>query len=150
METLFFNGCIVKVFPETGYTETRYDDNSFVPAMPNYDPASFFTANDLGYGVNTKLMTIHHEILHTFLAEKIGLPHSPTLWAVAHNFGSGCVPVEKQWEEEALVLSYQKYLNVAEVEPPLENYLETNKLKLRQLKHDSLLLTEGLDELCQT
>lgn len=144
METLFFNSCLVKIFPETGYIETRYDDDSVARVIPNYNEIEFFTAKSLGYENNIKLMTIHHEILHTYLAEKIGLPYSPTLWAVAHNFGSGCAPIEEQWQEEALVLSYQKYLNKKEIEPPLENYLTNYKLKLRSLTSETKSLIEDI------
>lgn len=51
-----------------------------------------------------------HELSHTFLAEKRGFHHSPTLWSVAHK-----EPYLQAWEEEAIVLGWQWFLNTGEL-----------------------------------
>jgi hypothetical protein len=54
-----------------------------------------------------------HEILHTWLAIKLGFPHSPTLWDVALNLLE--IPNRPAliiWPgEEAAVIEFQRWLN---------------------------------------
>ena len=123
------------------YIETKFDDGTFVPAKPNYNEMALTTAKDLGYEENNQgieLMTVHHELLHTILCEKCGLPYSPTLWSVAHQQKPefGAIDVWRQYEEEALVLSYQKYMHTCIIEPPLEFYISQSGLKLPKLKKE--------------
>lgn len=125
METLFFNSCTVDVDPHRGYVETLFDDKTSVPALPLYNPISLFYSRDLGYGEDVKLMTIHNQILHTFLMESAGFPYSPTLWATAHQ-----EPCEVEYWERALVLSFQKFLNNREPDLILKDIIdELKKLK---------------------
>jgi hypothetical protein len=143
METLYFNNCTVLVDPNNGWCDTKFDDGTDVPAFPNDDVSSRYTAQELGYGSDLVKMTLDHEFLHTFLCEKAGLPYSPTLWSVAHNhIGSGCIPFSRQYEEEALVLSCQKYMNTKQIEKPLEQYLDFNRLSLRPLCKEFMMLSD--------
>ncbi len=144
-ETLVFNNCLVTVLTDNGYVQTTFDDNTFVPALPLLDPTNLFLAQTLGYKDDIKKMTMDHEILHTYLSETIGLDYSPTLWTLAHHsVGLSCVSQETQWIEDALVLSFQRYLNTKDVEPPLENYLFENTLILRRVRDNALRLIEDL------
>jgi hypothetical protein len=52
-------------------------------------------------------MTKDHELAHTWLAMRRGLPHSPVLWAVAHDLELDSDEVR---DEEAKVLAFQKAL----------------------------------------
>ena len=140
-----FKNTLVNLTLETGYVETLFpEDDTKCPSIPQYNTPEIKTAEELGYGTrmeDVKRMTIEHEILHTFLCESCGLPYSPTLWSVAHNQDrsvEGVIDIWRQYEEEALILSFQKYLNTKMVEPPLEHYQEVTKLKLRDLKYDAL------------
>jgi hypothetical protein len=134
METLIFDNCHVSIYPETGYTRTFFEDETFAPCLPTPSPLNIYLGKNLGYGDNLRAMIIHHEILLTFLAESKGLDFSPALWSIAHDLG------ENTWEEEALVLSFQKYLNTREVEPPVENFLKETDLKLKKIKEEALKL----------
>lgn len=116
------------VYLDDNYTETRFYDNSRVPALANNDPESLKTAKDLGYK-DTAKMSREHEILHTFLSEKCGLPYSPTLWSVAHD-QENCIPVHVQYEEEAAILGFQKYLNLAVIDEYLDKMVKENNLDL--------------------
>lgn len=125
MEKLFFQECLVSVDPLSGYVETVFDDNATAPALPLLDPTSLFYSHDLGYGEDVKMMTIHNQILHTFLMERIGYEFSPMLWAVAHH-----EIYEDEFWEKALVLSFQKYLNNREPDLILKDIIdEIKKLK---------------------
>jgi hypothetical protein len=146
----FFNDSIVTVYPENGYTLTEYEDGTNVPAMPNYRDVDLYMANELGYTglARTKWMTIEHEILHTFICEEQGLLHSPTLWSVAHNNrGEGCIPEWQQYEEEALILSFQKYLNSHSVDPILADFDKESKIKIPKLRDKALVVLDFIQPL---
>jgi len=107
--TYEFRHCWVHVSP--GYTETVYHDGSRVCAAPELNETYFAKAERYGYGRDVAALSREHEILHTFLAEKLGYGSSPTLWAVAHNHEGGVAPVWEMEEEETMVLAFQVYLN---------------------------------------
>lgn len=76
----------IRIDPEARRIETVFADGAVCVAMPDYS-AQRETAQRLGYGADDEAvwrMTVDHDILHTTEAVKAGLPHSPTLWAVAH------------------------------------------------------------------
>lgn len=64
---------------------TRFADGAVLVAAPVDDAESRAHASALGYrGADAVwAMTRDHDLLHTLLAEARGLPHSPTLHAVA-------------------------------------------------------------------
>lgn len=140
----FFDNCMAVVEPAKHYTETIFDDKTKVPALPEFTESYKWHARDLGYfdkyhdndeKTALGLMSIHHELLHTFLSESAGFPYSPTLWSVAHDqTGPGCIPIYRQYEEEALVLSFQKYLNTELVDPVVENFTKLTNLDLNRLR----------------
>ncbi len=136
MEKLFFNKCVVEVWPENGYTQTLFDDGTKVPAFPNETESYLHTMKELGYE-QPKIMTMHHEILHTFLAEAEGLEYSPTLWAVAHKDEYNPEKYNDYLYEEATVLSFQKYLNDLPKDPILAEMAEKYRWNLRLLKKDA-------------
>jgi hypothetical protein len=90
---------------------TAYDDETFVYARPNHDTESYQRARSLGYPIGgaTAAMTRDHDLLHSVLAIARGLPHSPTLWALAH--GEPIDPAVSA-DEEKTVLLIQRLLNV--------------------------------------
>ena len=109
-----FPGCSVLVDEEQQYIETRFPDGTKVPAAPNIDNDSVYTAWDLGYEGDTWAMTRDHELAHTWLAFLAGHPHSPVLWRVAHEEG-----LSEDWvrEEEARVLEWQRGFDKGEHRP---------------------------------
>ena len=65
-------------------TTTLYDDIiTPVPAEPEDTDAYRARAIALGYGSDTAAMSRDHELGHHLLAHWLGLPHSPTLHAIA-------------------------------------------------------------------
>lgn len=118
-----FENCITVVKPDNGYCETLFDDRSIAPSLPIYNNYNKWISLDLGYpkgNKGIKLMTIHREILYTFISESFGKDYSERLWAVAHHAPPSELCLFE--EEEALVLSFQKYLNTdkAIIDPILE------------------------------
>ncbi len=107
-KTLEFRHCWVN--STLGYTETCYHDGTRVTATPEDSDPYRANAAALGYGTDTASLSRDHEILHTFLAEALGYGSSPTLWAVAHNFGEATAPIWEQEEEETWTLAFQSYL----------------------------------------
>lgn len=105
--TIEFRGCAVRVFPDSRYCDTTFPDGTSVPATPTNDDWYRTVARDLGYGEDTWRMCREHEILHTWLAERAGLPHSPTLWDVAH----GRPASDAHYNEESAVLALQRDVN---------------------------------------
>lgn len=101
------------VDPENGYIETRFDDGTVCQGSPvGNDQASYAsTAERAGYGANVNLMAVENDLLHSFLAERAGMPFSPTLWGTAH----------KRWwpwweAEEAAVFALQCLLHSGTLE----------------------------------
>jgi hypothetical protein len=136
IEKLFFNECIVSVNMENGYVETVFDDKTYAPALPIINSESLYYAKDLGYGEDIKIMTIHNQILHTFLMENWGHNYSPLLWSIAHNR-----EYEDAFWEKAEVLSFQKFMNVHKLDPLLDNGEESRK-ELKKLTQRARRLLE--------
>lgn len=132
-----FKNCFVRAELNVGYTETVFADGSLVPAYPDGTPEQRLTSLRLGYGDDLARMCREHEVLHTWLCERFGLPYSPTLWAVAHGQQAGCAPRWAQEQEEALVLAFQACLNNASFDPgPLES-IPTHGMNLHQLRREA-------------
>lgn len=116
-KTFIFKHCRVHVSP--GYTETVFDDGTKVPAAPEPTQEYLDKARRYGYGDDAAALSREHEILHTFLAEKLGFGSSPTMWALAHAGDPDVAPIWEQQYEEELVLAFQTYLNGKEWAPAL-------------------------------
>ena len=108
-----FRHCKLRVWPETQYCETVFEDGTKVPAAPGQDDSYREQARECGYGDDTWALCLQHEAFHTMLAEFEGRPWSPTLWAVAHP--GGRLTREEAWDEEERVLNFQKQLNALQV-----------------------------------
>ena len=100
-----FRNCVVRLWPDERYMQTRFPDGTFCPAVPVLNAESQARARSLGYGEDLARMSVEHELAHTVLAEAYGLPHSPALWAVAH----GEAPPHNAQLEEATVLGLQRF-----------------------------------------
>lgn len=87
---------------------TVFPDGSFLDAIPHSTPSYKLTARELGYPDDLEgcwEMCRDHELGHSFLAARVGLPWSPTLYAVAHG-----ETFERAAQEEAAVLAFQRLL----------------------------------------
>lgn len=51
-----------------------------------------------------------HDVLHSYLADALGWPCSPTLYAAAHNSE---LDAEQRAREEGLVLAFARYMNLS-------------------------------------
>lgn len=151
MKIYKFKQCEVQVHLDRDYTVTLFHDGTRVPAAPHAEGEQFQTARRLGYGADVAAMCREHELLHTWLCERFHLPYSPTLWAVAHGQGEGCIPVKAQHEEEALVLAFQAYLNGRPAGPALDSLIQRG-LSLEALRNEAQTLfrdsAESLVEAC--
>lgn len=76
-------------------------------------------AHSLGYGGDTWAMSRDHELLHSWLAVRRGLPFSPTLWAVSRGDKHLTADAIRDWEEGD-VLALQKFLRLGACEPDLD------------------------------
>src|SRR5215216_3946220 len=89
---------------------TIFSVNQAVWAEPQDNRSYFQQAEELGYGDDTLLMCLEHEVSHTLLSVLAGLSYSPTLFGVATG---------KFWpdwrDEEAAVLAFQKFCRVTGV-----------------------------------
>lgn len=127
VETVFHDGRRVVATPEAG--NSAYNDN----------------ARALGYGDDLELLSREHEMLHTFLAERIHGGASPTLWAVAHGQGNDpnfpdLAPIWEQIYEEAMVLAFQKYMNTGAVDEALRDFAVSD---LESLRAEALAILRG-------
>lgn len=106
LNVIRFNGCEVKRWSDD-YLETVFPDGRICPALFSYGPEAHADAQRLGYGDNVRLMHLHHDIAHTFLAEALGLPYSP----VIHRVATGTdVPADVRALEEGRVMAFQTYV----------------------------------------
>ncbi len=99
------------VHTDGDYTETVYHDGSRVTALPEDSDDYRAKARLYGYGDDTASLSREHEILHTFLAERLRDGCSHALWAVAHGQQGYVAPIWEQEQEEVVVLAFQIYLN---------------------------------------
>jgi len=109
-----FKNCEGVYYNSTKYYETVFEGEKKVPAMAQDTEDYRKTASELGYGENLDLMCLHHEVAHTVLAEANGKPYSPTLWAVANNQEGDVATLDEQYEEESIVLAFQKWYMTGE------------------------------------
>jgi hypothetical protein len=132
-----FCSCHVRYFPATHFTATIFPDGTNVPAAPTNTDYYRGMAECLGYKTDIAACCREHEILHTFLAEAQGLPHSPLMWAIAHGMEDE-IPLWQRENEEKVVMDFQRYLNGADLEtldlPPFLFSLRDRALEL--LRHN--------------
>lgn len=96
-----------------GYVETVFFDGSKAPARPHLTAHYRKTAERAGYGSNVGAYCMEHEIAHTFLAEALGQPYSPTIHDAAHGLPVDLAVVR---EEERYVKEFQRLVNTGERE----------------------------------
>ncbi|MDQ3833618.1 MAG: hypothetical protein M3315_08280 [Actinomycetota bacterium] len=118
MKVLTLQGCIVRIWAHRRYLETIYPDGTTVPASPQGDAEYVARAKALGYGADTWGMCREHELLHSWLCENLGLPHSPTLKAVSEGRHW-----DHSWQEEDYVKGMQAFLNGLSSPPPVPEAL---------------------------
>jgi hypothetical protein len=83
------------------------------------DPDAVALAHDLGYDGDTWAMSRDHELLHSWLSVRRGLPFSPTLWATSRGDKRLTADAIREWEEGD-VLSLQKFLRLGACDPDLD------------------------------
>lgn len=119
-----FRGCEVHEYPDrgdNGYLETVWPDGAKCPATRDHTMQNTAYARHLGYqSVRDALR--EHELAHTFVAEALGFPHSPTLRAVADGYPEHGAPYERQLWEESVVLEFQVYMQTGAIGPALSPY----------------------------
>lgn len=110
---------IVRVWNSEAWMASRVDGYPFVSTGNPDDPASVALAHELGYGGDTWAMSRDHELLHSWLAVRRGLPFSPTLWAVSRGDKHLTADAIREWEEGD-VLAVQKFLRLGASDPDLD------------------------------
>lgn len=109
---------LVRVWNAEAWMATRIDGYPFVSTGNPDDPASVALAHELGYDGDTWAMSRDHELLHSWLAVRRGLPFSPTLWAVSRGDKRLTADPIREWEEGD-VLALQKFLRHGAFDPDL-------------------------------
>lgn len=115
-----FDGCELWIWPETRYLETRWPDGSKCGATRDCELNNLSYARHLGYP-DCWTAVVCHEALHHLIAQYLGHPYSPTLWAVARGYEEGTAPYEARLFEEALVLATERWLNTGDLSPILDH-----------------------------
>lgn len=116
--------CRVTIDPALELVTTEFADGKRLHAQPNYDEESLARARALGYKGRKGCrctgrcpacdrwavwrMNADHDLAHSMLAAAMGLPYSPTLWAVAHGEQ---YPHEDAMREERAVFLLQRMAN---------------------------------------
>lgn len=109
MTVYTFTACTVETWDAAQTCRTQFADGASVTAAPEDTDSYRATARTLGYGADTWSQCWQHEVLHTWLACRIGLRYSPTLRLVALGRNGG--QADMQANEENLVLGLQGLLN---------------------------------------
>lgn len=115
VEKFHFEHCYVTVDTDNHVIATHYPDGTIAFGVPQDTDDYRATAKNLGYGDDTWLMTVEHELMHTALAEIRGEDHSGSIWAQAHKpegfeFDPKTQMPRKGQEEEARLFLFQKLL----------------------------------------
>lgn len=118
--TASFARAEVHVYPDRVETVFREDGSRAVADVHWGDSDHIAAARHAGYGDDQYRMLVEHEIGHSFVADRMGWPHSWSLWSAAH--GTGDIRPMSQWsprvrDEEHLVVSLQRYANTGALDP---------------------------------
>lgn len=126
MPTAFvqFKHCKVFIW-NPDYLETVFPDGLISPAFCRITPATLDAAQKHGYGTNVRAMYLDHELLHTFIFEALGEPHSPVLRRVAERLKAQTGEAEQplirvETDEDRLIFAFQRYLRTGQITPFLE------------------------------
>lgn len=116
--------CACRIDEETRHVVTVFSDGAEAHAERDCMTQNRGYAELLGYSGDDACWNalVEHELLHSWLWQRLGRPYSEVLWAVAHGVNSGTderIPYHVQLLEESIVLSFQRYLNTGLVDPPL-------------------------------
>lgn len=109
---------LVRVWNSEAWMATRIDGYPFVSTGNPGNSAAVALANELGYRGDTWAMSRDHELLHSWLSVRRGLPFSPTLWAVSRGDKRLTADAIREWEEGD-VLAVQKFLRLGSCDPDL-------------------------------
>jgi hypothetical protein len=134
-----FSNCVVRHDPRLSYTETRFNDGSVARSMSTGTHEQLAMAYQLGYGGDCATLCAEHEILHTFVSEKLGLPHSPAIWAAAHGQPPVAEALWEQYQEDEIVYALQAWLNGQPASPALQS-LALRGVDLNVLRREALSL----------
>lgn len=109
-----FRTADVRIYPDRAETVFKEDGSRAVADVNRGDPDHVAASRYAGYGDDQYRMLIEHEIGHSFVADRMGWPHSWSLWSAAH--GTGGIRPMSEWstrvkDEEHLVVSLQRYAN---------------------------------------
>jgi hypothetical protein len=120
---LSFRSCTLTIDHADRYIETRFlEDGTTAPARPNFRPSDVRRAHELGYRGDCWQMCIDHEVMHNWVAEMAGEPHSRILWNVAH--GGGNHWPEGGREEEGYVMAVQTFLRRGRIDDLFFDWLD--------------------------
>lgn len=118
VRTIRLGDAVIRIDHVAHWMETVYEDGTRAPAAPQDTDEYRATAARLGYGTDTWRQCVEHEVLHTWVALKMGRPHSTILWNVAHGGAKRWPPGGR--EEEAHAMGLQRFLNTGEIDEPTQ------------------------------
>jgi hypothetical protein len=115
-----FAACTVEVFDTYVRTTFKLDGRVSWFHPPVHDPDFITAAHYAGYG-DPMQHGLEHDVVHAYVADALGWPHSYSVWSDAHAKDRTAIPMAK-WsqrvkDEEHLVVSMQRYMNTGQLDP---------------------------------
>lgn len=147
LKTLNLGKCVVDVNFDWRIVRTTFRDGTFTEIWAQDTPEFIGYAQALGYDNDVWRHFREHDILHTWLSTKLGLPYSLTLWTEAHAKQGIYSKITKKSQgiEEWFVTEFQKYINGAEPGEALD-YFVNEGYNLQDLRGEA---QEFLREIAQ-
>lgn len=107
--TLTIGDCIVVIDDDAHTVVTRFMDGVELLAIDDPSQENVDRAHEIGYP-DTWGMNRHHDLVHSFLADREGKPFSPTLYHACHPDSPIGSDPEERAREECKVLEFQRFV----------------------------------------
>jgi hypothetical protein len=143
-EILILGESTIKIDHINHIISTHFNDGTSVELWSDRCPNGQQDAETLGYYPPFTPWDHfrEHDILHTWLALKMGYRVSPTLWTVSHSNANklhyGMVTKKAQGMEEHFVTQFQKFLNIGIYDDWSKHWLLERGYHLDNLRSEAL------------
>jgi hypothetical protein len=139
LKTLNLGKCVVDINFDWRIVRTTFRDGNFTEIWAQDTPEFISYARILGYDSDVWRHFREHDVLHTWLSIKLGLPYSLTLWTEAHAKQGiySKITRKSQGIEEFFVTEFQKFLNGADPSYALDYFINEG-YTLESLKAEGL------------
>ena len=135
--TITFPGCWFHIDVAGHYLSTVFPDGRVVASVP-VEAKDCETAMQYGYGDNWTRLWREHDLLHHWVATRLGHGASPTIWSVCHEDHPDALPHWARLQEEGFVAEVHRWLNWGKEVPSLrrlkpEGDLDTLRNEIRRV-----------------